>query len=722
MVETTSELVLAGCAPVPLAGYLKAIAALRLIAEQADPGIRGAWRGDRFVLQTTMSESDLARFFVESYRPTPVVAPWNSGSGFWPKDNREGIDALAASQQPRLAEYRAAIETSRDLVRQTGGTEAPKEQRKAEMVLALRGRLAEQACQWLDGALALTADGLRYPPMLGTGGNDGRLDFSNNFMQRVFAVTAMDPERSTALLKASLFASPCFGLEQGAVGQFSPGSAGGINSTTGFDSEARVNPWDFVLTIEGAISFAAAAARRHAHDRSAALSFPFTTRMVGAGSGVTALGDEADARHELWAPLWSRPCGYAELKLLLSEGRAVLNGGSVRDGLDFARAASQLGVSRGVGSFARHAFLMRAGKAYFATPLARMQVHENGNPAAALISELDEQYWLSRTRNALHDRKAPASLLALGRRLDDALFQLTSVGSPEAVQRVLATLGDIVLHAGRQSKLQSMLAPPPRLSSDWATRADDESDAFYLALALASIDAVADDGTRFPFRCHLVPLETTGAHDRWSDKTYAKARAIWTGRDLVRDMAAVLERRLTEAQQIGFINVRKAAELPIRGYRPAPLAAIARFLSGASAEDARISALAAGLAWARSTPSDAARAPREDPIPFAYAAIKPLVAPDGLGPDASSRRIVDPKVVVRLLASGHVERAVTGAQRLARGAGLPSIFTSSQPGGFHSPLRLAAALLFPISSPDRDRLVDRAYPNVKKSQEAIDAA
>jgi CRISPR-associated protein Csx17 len=722
MAGMISEHVLSGCAPVPLAGYLKAIGIMRLLADQADRDIRGAWRDERFILHAALDNNQLLRFFIEHYRPTPVIAPWNSGSGFWPKDNSEGLEALLASDDPRLADYRAAILMCRDLVRHAGIAEAPKDQRKAAFVTALRGKLSDKACQWLDGALALTNDGLRYPPILGTGGNDGRLDFSNNFMQRIAALAGMDAARSTDLLRATLFATPCFGLEQGAVGQFSPGTAGGANSTTGFESDARVNPWDFVLTIEGALSFAAAATRRHAQDRFAALSFPFTTRMVGAGSGVTSLSDESDARHEFWAPLWSRPCGYGELQSLLSEGRAVLNGGPVRDGLDFARAVSQLGVSRGISGFARHAFLMRAGKAYFATPLGRTQVREQGNQAASLIAELDARNWLARARNIFHDRKAPASLTQLGRHLDEALFYLASAGSPDAVQQVLIALGRIARQTGRQPKLRAMLAPPPRLSAGWAAAARDSSGEFTLALALASLDAVASDGSSMPFRCHLVPIEVSGSRDQWADTTLAKAQAVWTGRDLTRDMAAILERRLLETQNRNFVDSLKNAELPLRGRCTTPLAGVMEFLAAGELDDDRIAALAAGLAWTKPSPATSGAAISSAPMPFAYAAIKPLFKPGGIGPNAGSMRLIDPRGLIRLLMAGHAMRAVAEAQRLARGAGLSAAFARSGPSGFHRPQRLAAALLFPITSHDSALLVDRAYPDLKKRQEATDVA
>lgn len=372
--------VLEGCAPVPLAGYLKALGVFRLAAEQSDEDARGFWQSERFVLRTKLTEHELVRYFIEAWWPTPIVAPWNGGSGFWPKDNREGFDAIKSSNSSRLKTYIETIRVCEELIAEKELEQAPKDDEKTEFIGYLRARLSDDACRWLDGAIVLTTEGPRYPPVLGTGGNDGRLDFSNNFMRRVAQVNSIDPEENCKLLQASLFSAPATNLKKGAVGQFSPGAAGGVNAGVGFEAEARVNPWDFILTVEGAIVFAAAAVRRHAHDRAAAFAYPFATRAVGAGTGATTLADEQDARSEFWTPLWSRAVSLEELLHLMSEGRAVLDLKAARDGLDFARAAGELGFARGIDAFQRHGFLMRAGKAYFATPLGRVRVEEIREP------------------------------------------------------------------------------------------------------------------------------------------------------------------------------------------------------------------------------------------------------------------------------------------------------------------------------------------------------
>ena len=240
--------VLEACAPVPLAGYLKALGVLRLVAEQKDENARGFWRNERFVLKTELNEEELMRFFVEEWQPTPVVAPWNSGSGFWPSDNHEGFDTIKSSNIPRLAVYRDAIYECEKLIRDLhfgdkGETDDDKETKpkkdkksKGYFISALRANLSENACRWLDGAITLTIDGPHYPPVLGTGGNDGRLDFSNNYMRQITKAIRAQIDVSQETLRTALFSEPSAKFENGKMGQFAPGNAGGANAGIGFEN------------------------------------------------------------------------------------------------------------------------------------------------------------------------------------------------------------------------------------------------------------------------------------------------------------------------------------------------------------------------------------------------------------------------------------------------------------------------------------------------------
>src|SRR2546426_11763804 len=82
---TRHDLELTGCTPEPLMAYLKALGILRLVSEQKDPDARGWWHDDVFWLRSALDRDALLKFFLENYKPTPLVAPWNAGSGFYIK-------------------------------------------------------------------------------------------------------------------------------------------------------------------------------------------------------------------------------------------------------------------------------------------------------------------------------------------------------------------------------------------------------------------------------------------------------------------------------------------------------------------------------------------------------------------------------------------------------------------------------------------------------------
>jgi len=707
--------------PNPLASYLKALGVLRLISspanhvsgQAADADARGWWEDERFHLHTTLDRDGLLRFFLEDYAPSPIIAPWNGGSGFYPNDNKDGIGPLVGEQvAERFIPLATAARTAVRTVARLSLTERPSGSDKTRLVATLRAELPDEALPWIDAVLALSGDSLAYPELLGTGGNDGRLDFTNNFMQRLvsprrqtglFDATTGEPSNDArSLLPDALLAAPVRGLRSAAIGQFAPGAAGGPNATTGYSSGSESNPWDFVLMLEGATAFAGTATRRHqrvaggggaATTRSGA-SFPFTVRAVGAGWGGVEAADENDARAEFWAPLWGRPTRYCEIDSLLGEGRAFLNGRSAKDGLDFARAVASLGISRGFGEFERFGFLMRAGKAYLAAPIGRRSA--TVSRGIRLVADLDAGRWIDRVRQVGRADGEPGSARRAVKRLEDALFALLApTGVAGAAEEALVSLGNIVKWlavspAGRQK----VGAPPPLLGSDWIREADDCSSEFRVAVALAGIGlpaSAADTaptpadrhvaapkatdsssssqlplsdgiGTRPklapPMAAHFAPIDEKRFFSRrraWANGDSPPAM-VWGTGGLVPNLIAVLERRLVEA------SIRGLGDKPLAAATFVRLADVAAFLSD-DFDDARCAALLAGLVWARPARLRSSRPDGKDEtstssLPFAYAALKPIFSPDaalhrvpGLGGE-KIRMPVPPGLIARLRAGG----------------------------------------------------------------------
>src|SRR5688572_13903754 len=101
-----NDLVLTGCIPNVLASYLKALAVHRLVAEQEDSGASSWWDPDGvFHLSSSLDRDGLIEFLLDRYAPTPVVTPWNGGSGFYPSDQKSGIEAIERSTGDRFQPY-----------------------------------------------------------------------------------------------------------------------------------------------------------------------------------------------------------------------------------------------------------------------------------------------------------------------------------------------------------------------------------------------------------------------------------------------------------------------------------------------------------------------------------------------------------------------------------------------------------------------------------------
>ena len=227
---TGEPLALRGCAPTPLASYLKALGVLRLVSspanhvsgEATDPHARGWWENECFHLRTTLGRDALLGFFLHDYAPSPIIAPWNGGSGFYAGDNKDGFDPLATGQVAgRFGNISSAIRNTVRTVADLKLAEKPEGEAKVGLVAALRAELADAALLWLDAVLALSGGGLAYPELLGTGGNDGRLDFTNNFARRLvsrakpaglFEASSGEPfERGSAASRSQPACSPGLG-------------------------------------------------------------------------------------------------------------------------------------------------------------------------------------------------------------------------------------------------------------------------------------------------------------------------------------------------------------------------------------------------------------------------------------------------------------------------------------------------------------------------------
>ncbi len=742
------EIALKGCTPEPLMNYLKALGVLRLVSEQKDKNAKGCWRNGVFWLKSELDEEGLVRFFLEEYRPTPIVAPWNGGSGFYIKwdDKKKGfkrresttaIERIAGSTSDRLQSYREAIKSIKNALSRmatelnlavalAGKTKKEKKDfldrvlvfesegrtlsfekvDKDDFIAKLRSAvLTDDSLCWLDTALVLTSDRKKNrheSPMLGSGGNVGNSDFSTMFVQMILVLMdgGVTSDEARLFLVSALLGTPIPILHNLAIGQFDPGKAGGANQTHGFEGGSEANPWDYVLMCEGALLIAGSITRR-TETSSAGASFPFTVRSTGVGYG--SAGRE-NSRGETWLPLWKQPARLVEIKAFFSEGRAEIRGKPAYNGLDFARAIAMLGVDRGISNFVRYGYQERFGQSFLAVPLGHFDVI--ARPEVDLIREVDR--WLGRFRSAASDsktRKAPPRFKSALRRIESAIFDFCQFGGTTRFGEILCALGqaerELALMGGKVGH-DNKVEPLSRLSPEWLEAANYGSVEFELALALSSVwDPERKVG---PLRSNLESI-TWFKHPDWKGYTAWATRqksVVWTSTDLIANLVEVLERRMLDSSRSNCETV------PLAGRHKVSLNAISAFIAG-EVDDARIEELLWGMILIDHTKSCQGLQHTESeapPIPRAYALLKLLFLPDEIETKTGKVLIKPEARILSLMRAGRADEACTIAARrlrISKVIPMPHGRIAPRDGEWGEatecvdPRRLAAALLFPIN-------------------------
>ena len=844
-----------GCAPAPLAHYLKALGILRLVAEQADSDARGWWDGDHFRLATKLTREELEDFFLRDYQPTPLVSPWNKGGGFFAERDSgiSPIDPVEESQGHRFSALRCGIRASRlqieelskankkvrgtkseakkrtkaksgikrcrtdfeedyrELIRKRDTAREDKDRlpilesralEKADKRLKAAQTLVENADEykelldardaaekeireaadsdssdandqklksilsrlknsenykrrlneadrrfkrlkavlipnirlnwrgshreWMDAAMVLKDDGTpKYPALLGTGGNDGRLDFTNNFMKRIGEVFDLDSKdgkpqpAALAWVHGSLW-SMCVpgGLSGQPVGQYFPGTAGGANNGNGPESDSLVNPVDFILMLEGVLAFTSSASRRFGSSQSSRAASPFALNASGAAYASSSAEDKS-ARGEQWMPLWSRPSSYRELRQLFAEGRAQIGRRIASEPLDLARAVRRLGTARGIKAFQRYGYIQRNGQSNLAVPLGRFDVADRPSEHLACIDDLD--LWLRRLRREARRKNAPTRLAGVEKRLVDALFYVTEhPGNPGSWQNVFFQLirAEEILANGTGFAA----GPVPSLRPQWIAASYDGTVEFRLALAFAlqargfrPVSSMPVD----PIRRHWLPLDrkkpwhfaTSGTGETKLD---VQPDVVMHGRRGLDDAIALVERRLVEA------SADELRHLPLKAVprASAGVADLTNLLAGNVDLDRTLTLARAFMAlnrktWARKYvpfeqprtadwPDDAWLAIRLCTLPW------PLETRSGFKLDIGA----DP-AIIRRLAGGDGASAIALALRRLSAAGVRcTVRAGTAPP---DTARLwAAALAFPITQRTARQFLYRLDPNTKE--------
>ena len=750
-----------GCAPTPLAFYLKAIGILRLVSEQEDSEVRGWWKGDRFRLATALDKESLEQFLLHDYRPTPFLSSWNRGSGFF-IENDPGLGQLEATVAERFKAFRNGISKSRELLEglqaadravraikdevKGGGLNAAErncirnskeyqqrlkdaerhfKRKRANLFPPLRRSARGQIREWMDTAMVLDAEGVpKYPALLGSGGNDGRFDFTNNAMRRLAELFELESNDGgpKALAKewarGSLWGEPVLGTLGGRpTGQYLPGTAGGANNGNGPEADSMVNPWDFVLLLEGAVAFTSNATKKMGPFNQLLAASPFAVNSCAAAYASASQADK-NTRGEQWMPLWARPMTYKELRQLLSEGRAQLGARQVQEPLDLARAVARLGTARGITAFQRYGYIERNGQSNLAVPLGRFTLKDQNSGHPSCLDDLDR--WLRRLRSESRAANASRRLVQAERSLVDALFRATDFPDlPHIWQDLLLCLGQVeeTMRTGSGFPAQ----PIPKLRPEWVAACNDDSAEFRLALSFAmQAEGFRNSGKPIdPIRRHWLPM------DEWqsrfaisgspgSFRLESRSGVVMERRRGVDDAIALVQRRLVEASQ------NSTRHLPLRAAprTHARISDLSQLIAGNVDLD-RVVALSTPLMAIDHTALTEQFIPKESPEEpnwpdDAWLAIKLCALPWPIRTRGSELDIPTDPALIRRLAIGDGVTGIEIALRRLRAAGVRCCIRT----GSASPIsaRLwAAALAFPIAQATARQFLFRLDPSKESS-------
>ena len=565
---------LEGCRPTPLAHYLKALGIFRLIAEQADPDVRGWWKDDVFHIATALDQESLESFFLNDYSPTPMTAPWLARSGYSDASShsktRKHLTLILECQESRFEGFRDTFEKMRSLAATIEtDLDQPDTCRNEEFIVSALTHVSAVTRDWMRSMVVAFGENINYPAVFGTGGNEG----SGSYIAQYYVAIVACLVGKEASIGNSLWLenrpSDDNALKTLTRGNFSSGHF----ST----SESMDDPWDLILALEGVTSLKASVARRMSESigrfvegTGASMAAPFTTgnscsaypSSARIDSKSVSQGREAPGRGEQWFPIWQYPANLTDVQQLFRHGRMTSRPSQTRRSVDFARALSRTGASKGLISFQRVGYFQRNGKNHIAVPLGTYPVTLNRNQK--LLD--DAAPWVDHFRRVANAKNAPASLLRAHQACEEAIVVCTQRPSGISFLRLLEAMGqaeDEFLTSPKHAK-DNFAKPIPKLPKAWARLIFEElhsNPEVRLAFSLAAQSGPkrSRDKNRVAemveMRHHWLPID--GQFFKTSEGGLAMSPTqCANGLNLERALIAIMNRRLIEMSSgvtAGFI-------------------------------------------------------------------------------------------------------------------------------------------------------------------------
>ena len=444
---------------------------------------------------------------------------------------------------------------------------------KSTIVNKCRDNLSDRYIEWLDSSILVNSDNdVVFPPIAGTGGNEGRLDYSSVFISCITYALLENFENSKELLRNSIFDDQIGKLIFLPIGKFDPGKAGGYNQGNEIETKkVPNNPWDIIFMMEGILMWSNSIGRRNSISKGKIVS-SFTVSSAPFGYSSSNVADYND-RMEIWAPIWKNPSFLNEIKMFFKEGRVAIRGRIARNGMDFAEAVNSLGVDRGLNGFMRYNFLKRRGESYVALPTGYHEVKYN--KYVRIIGDLDRIFFnFEKTFKEIkaNNDSAPISFMTVRRDIYDATYNLIVNGNEHNTVKLLRALGRAEMlmsrvRFGNEEKGTKIKNPLYGLSTEWLIKGYDNSVEFRLAASLASVRSTGEVGS---FRANI---EGTKPFNDWSWEN-GKGQFSWVGNSLQEKLTNTLYRRIFDSEKS---NTHKN---PFYSKLNVSLSDIAKFIEG----------------------------------------------------------------------------------------------------------------------------------------------
>ncbi len=693
-----------GLRPDSLGNYLASLGLVRILTRHAWPNVSLAWRDG--VLQ--------------------IVGG--------PRSMDELVDALG-----EVASRRAWTPYERHW----GDSQKQSTRRQSGLPLALwQASAAEQDLEMLSAHVVPGAR-LSFNPLLGSGGNAGKRDFSDGWKRAVEAIgRPAAAVREISELKSLLQGQPVSNVLEklNAASWFSDANKL-YNSGQRAYREGAVSPWAMVLACEGLANFAGSSSRRLGSRVRAVGAFPFVTKAAAPSTAGEAGHDLA----EVWAPVWIRPMTLPEITALFSRGRAEIGGRGALTPNAFAAAIMNRGVDAGIAEFRRFV-LARTTSAntfeprfdgVFRVP-SRASQGDGGSVVMERLLSLTDQF-----AGPLADRKVGKRWRYVGLKGDIEAGMLRLAASPANSEVACSLLDSVVstldrIDRNRTFREQSVNWRPLPLS--WLpTVLGDEAPRAEARLALALVSSFPAD---WPFALYRFGVVTRGSH--FVHPPQSPQQWVWrAAMPLPRLLSDVLYRRTLDweaAMKDGTYSARAGSDNPRRPGVPTTRLELSRWLDGHVDDElvARWLSRFALFEWRRVPPAvrylgssysgggvltgASCLSGLLHPL-FDLRAVFPPNKPtlNLLRPESRARTPAAARTLLGLLRAGDVMGAIRFAVARYSVAGAPLV-KHNVTWNCGDVDRLAASLLFSLSDGDRWALVTRwLRPHADKENPPYDA-